>query len=191
MNIEAWFESMPSELVCEIAREKRFIMFAIHDAAALSFKNQDYIIKDILTMARKVKNGRNHENEPVTTKNEPKKSNGNGQKTTRWASADIRSKEHKSAIRELAKNPNFVLDTIVELVDTGYDLHIKRADEGATVRTMLFCHVPGDPNQNGGLSADAPDAWLSVSALVYKHVHILGGIWFSDTDDGDEIEVWK
>jgi hypothetical protein len=187
MDIETWFETRPSEIVNEIAREKRFIMFAIHSKTALVFKNQDYLIKDILTMSRKVKNAT--QKSPVTTPVKP--SNGNGNGKTRWGSADIRSKAHKDAVREMAANPNFVLDTIVELVDDGYDLHIKRTDTGSTVRSMLFCSIDGHINKGGGLSAEAPDAWLSLSALVYKHVNILDGAWFATADDTDEDDNWR
>lgn len=91
----------------------------------------------------------------------------------------------------MASNVNFILDTVVELVDDGYDLHIKRTDEGSTVRSMLFCHVQGDVNCGGGLSAEAPDAWLSLSALVYKHCNLLDGKWFDQGDDAEEDNGWR
>lgn len=191
MDIEAWFETMPSDTVNEIAREKRYIGFAIHDVNALRFDNQSYIIKDILTMARKVKNARNSQ----PTQSAAKQPDGNGnrgsERKTRWVSADIRSKEDKTAVRELASNVNFVLDTLVELVDDGYDLHIKRTDAGSTVRSMLFCQMSNHPNSNGGLSAEAPDAWLSLTALVYKHVNVLDGNWFDQGDDDTQDDGWR
>lgn len=182
MEIEAWFETMPSHVVNDIAQEKRYIAFAIHDHKALSFKNQDYIIKDILSMSRKVKNAR-LEKEPQIT---PARPVGKGASKTRWANCDIRTKEHKTAIREMAANVNFVLDTIVELVDDGYELIIKRGDTGSTVRSMLFCNIDGHANKSGGLSAEAADAWLSLTCLVYKHSTVLDGTWFGSADEDEQ-----
>lgn len=182
MDIETWFSIMPSEIVNDIAKEKRFIMFAIHDSKALSYKNQDYIIKDILSMSRKVKNARLVEKPQIT----PSGNNRKGAAKTRWVSADIRTKEHKTAIREMAANVNFVLDTVVELVDNGYELIIKRTDTGSTVRTMLFCNIDGHVNKGGGLSAEAADAWLSLTCAVYKHSVVCEGTWFDDTDADEE-----
>lgn len=191
MDIEAWFSIMPGHVVCEIARRKRELICGIYAPKAANFKNQYYIIKEILEMARKVKSERITDKSDISPSERAAKSDGKSRSQTRWAGCDIRSKEHKSAIRDLATNANFVLDTIVELVDEGYDLHIKRTDEGSTVRAMLFCHIENHINKSGGLSADAPDAWLSITALVYKHVHLLDGKWFDETTSNDEDDNWR
>lgn len=191
MDIEAWFETMPSEVVNDIAQEKRYIWFAIHDAKALSFKNQLHLIKEINLMSRKVKDAR--ANVPQITDTAKKSSSGNGASNrarTRWANIDIRSREHKDRIRELSSKVDYILDAIVELVDDGYDLHVKRADEGSTVTAMLFCGSGVQCSQNAGLSASAPDAWLSLSSLVYKHSVVCEGRWFTEPES-EEDDNWR
>lgn len=191
MGVERWWSDAPHTIVNEVALTKKYIDYSIQQPNALGYKQQDYIIREINNMSRKVKEGR-RQNEPVTTpQGRPEKSNPAGGTKTRWASADIRSAEHKQAIRELASNVQFILDTIVELVDDGYELHVKRTDAAATVRSMLFCKIGGHPNANGGLSAEAPDAWLSLTALVYKHSNILVGEWFDEAETSEESDLWK
>lgn len=191
MDIETWWSTSPSQLVNEIAQEKRYIGFAIHDPKALSFKNQEHLIKDILTMSRKVKNGRQQAETPVVTGKSTAGVQGKSGKSTRWARCDVRTREAKDAVRELAANVNFILDTIVELVDDGYDLHVKRTDAGSTVRAMLFCSIPNHVNVGGGLSAEAPDAWLALSCLVYKHATVLQGEWFDEGNEFEEDDHWR
>lgn len=191
MSIGDWFDNASSEIVNEVTKCRQYIFLSIHASNALGFKQQDYIIREINLMSRKVKEGK-RENEPVTTPS--KKTNGtgtNGQLKTKWANADIRSVTHKQAIRELASNVAFVLDTVVELIDDGYELHVKRTDEGATVRAMLFCKDRNSHNANGGLSAEAPDAWLSLTALIYKHSTLLDGRWFDEAEESEESDLWK
>lgn len=191
MDIEAWFETKPCELVNAIALEKRYIWHAIHGKKALNFDRQGYIIKDILSMSRKVKEGRN--DKPTVTEDAKGKTGTNGGtngKKTRWANIDIRSKDHKQAIRELSGNVDFVLDTLVELVDDGYDLHVKRTDEGSTVTAMLFCRSGVQCADAAGLSASAPDAWLALSSLIYKHTTVRDGKWFQD-DESDADDNWR
>lgn len=142
-------------------------------------------------MSRKVKNARTEQ--PVITDGNGKKaaSTGNGSKSsTRWANIDIRTKEHKDAIKALSGDVDFVLDTLIELVDDGYDLHVKRVDEGSTVTAMLFCGSGVQCSQNAGLSAAAPDAWLAVSSIIYKHAIVCKGKWFSD-DGADQDDGWR
>lgn len=191
MEIWEWIDTKPSEVVQAVLVEKRFVFWAVTDTQALNFKRQDNIIKDILLMARKVKEARNDAPTVSAAKAKSRNSDGKGSGQTRWASADIRTKEHKLAVRELSSNADFVLDTIVELVDDGYDLHIKRTDSASTIRAMLFCSVEGNANKGGGLSAEAPDAWLALSALVYKHVTVLDGNWFGDADVDNEDDGWR
>lgn len=186
-----WFDDAPSEIVNEVTKCRQYIFLSIHSENALGFKQQDYIIKEINLMSRKIKEGR-RQDEPVISAPKKSASSGNNSQTkTRWANADIRSTTHKQAIRELASNVSFVLDTIVELIDDGYELHVKRTDEGSTVRSMFFCKDRNSPNATGGLSAEAPDAWLSLTALVYKHSNILDGRWFDDTEESEEADLWK
>lgn len=191
MCIERWFGDAPSEIVNEVALSRRYIVNSIHAHNALGFKQQDYIIKEINYMSRKVKEGtRNDKPTTTTDKKTGTTSKGSGT-STRWASADIRTATHKTAIREMASQVEFVLDTIVELIDDGYELHVKRTDSGSTVRSMLFCKDRNSHNANGGLSAEAPDAWLSLTALIYKHSTVLDGKWFEESDEGEEDNLWK
>jgi len=187
MDIEEWFEFMPSDVVNSVAVSKRHIRFELHHPKALDFANQNTLIKEIRDMTRKVKDARQSE-KPVIT--QPKKSKPTDRKT-RWVNCDVRSKEHKTAIRELAANASFVLDTIVELVDSGYEFVVKRADAGATVRAMAFCHSEDNANKGFALSAEAPDAWLAVTAFVYKHVYLLDGKWNNDGADDEEDGGWR
>lgn len=191
MCIERWFGDAPSEIVNEVALSRRYIVNSIHAHNALGFKQQDYIIREINYMSRKVKEGtRNDKPTTTTDKKTGTTSKGSGT-STRWASADIRTATHKTAIREMASQVEFILDTIVELIDDGYELHVKRTDAGATVRSMLFCKDRNSHNANGGLSAEAPDAWLSLTALIYKHSTVLDGKWFDESDEGEEDNLWK
>lgn len=191
MCIERWFSAAPAEVVNAVALSRRYIVNSIHASNALGFKQQDYIIREINFMSRKTKEGTRNDKPTITTQKKTEKSGSTSYGKTRWASADIRTAEHKRAIRELAANTPFILDTIVELIDDGYELHVKRTDEGSTVRSMLFCKIGGHANSNGGLSAEAPDAWLSLTALIYKHSHVLVGEWFDTPDEGEEGDVWK
>lgn len=191
MCIERWFSDAPASVVNEVALSRRYIVSSIHAHNALGFKQQDYIIKEINYMSRKVKEGSRNDKPTITVDKKSGSANKSSGTSTRWANADIRSATHKANIRELASNVQFVLDTVVELIDDGYELHVKRTDAGSTVRSMLFCKDRNSHNVNGGLSAEAPDAWLSLTALVYKHSTILDGRWFDDAEENEESDLWK
>lgn len=183
LDICAFIERLTPDEYKDLCQEKRFIWFAITDAAALKFRNQDYIIKDIRIMAKKVVESR-EKREPITTTPKPVK------KTTRWVDFNIRSKDDKAAVREYAKEVDTILDTLVMLLDEGYDLVCKRRDDGATISTMLFCNITGHPHNGFALSAAAPDAWLSIAALVYKHVVGLQGEWGGNDGDDESDQAW-
>lgn len=191
MCIERWFSDAPCEIVNEVALSRRYIVASIHSTTALGFKQQDYIIKELNLMSRKVKEGVRNDKPTITTDKKTGTSGKGSGISTRWANADIRTTTHKTNIREMASNVQFVLDTVVELIDDGYELHVKRTDAGSTVRSMLFCKDGNSHNANGGLSAEAPDAWLSLTALVYKHSVVLDGRWFVEDEAGEEADLWK
>lgn len=191
MCIERWFSEAPSDVINEVALSRRYIVNSIHAHNALGFKQQDYIIKEINYMSRKVKEGSRNDTPTITPKSKNTPTQSGSFPKTRWANCDIRTAAHKSAIRELAGNTPFILDSIVELVDDGYELHVKRTDAGSTVRAMLFCKDRNSHNAAGGLSAEAPDAWLSLTALVYKHSVVLDGRWFNEADETEEDDLWK
>lgn len=191
MCIERWFSDAPSEIVNEVALSKRYIINSIHAHNALGFKQQDYIIKEINYMSRKAKEGSRNDKPTITPNTKSSNADNSSRTSTRWANADIRTASHKTAIRELASNVQFILDTVVELIDDGYELHVKRTDAGSTVRAMLFCKDRNSHNFTGGLSAEAPDAWLSLTALIYKHSIVLDGRWFDEAETSEEDSLWK
>lgn len=134
-------------------------------------------------MAKKVVESR-EKREVRTTSPAPAK------KSTKWVDYDIRTKEEKAAVREFAKDVDTILDTIVMLLDEGYDLVCKRRDNGATIGAMLFCNIADHAHNGLALSSAAPDAWLALSALVYKHAIGLQGVWTSDDNDDSGGDVW-
>lgn len=133
-------------------------------------------------MAREVK--KHADKKSDTTRNQ-----GRVPATTKWIDYDIRTAEHKNRIREMAKDVDTVLDQLVMCVDDGHDLVVKRGDGGATVRAMFFCNTEGHPHYHHGLSAAAPDAWLAIVTLVYKHVVGFQGQWTTDSDGQDDL--WR
>jgi len=148
-----------------------------------SFKIEDRIIKDVNNMAREAKNAK--DKTAIPNRDKPSSS-----RATTWVEFDIRSREHKERIKSMAADVDTILDTVVMLVDEGYDLVLKRGDQGSTVRAMLFCNVVDHPHYSHGLSAAAPDAWLALSTLVYKHTIGLEGTWVSK-DEPEQDNSWR
>lgn len=176
-------ERLTPEQFKELRQCKLDIAYTVWTRKKPNFDNETRIIKDVNNMAREAKKTREVKLEPTKSESSPKKS-------TTWVDYPVRTKDEKNSVREFGKDVDTVLDQLVMLLDEGYDLVCKRSDNGATVRSMLFCNIGGHPHNGLALSAAAPDAWTAIVCLVYKHTVGLQGVWTGQAGDDDGDAAW-
>lgn len=166
--------TLPEHLEQIASLTQRRTYYAAHDhlldilsGKSFDFKRYLTIEGSLTIMARTAKDIKNAM--ARDTKPEPKPTS----KPTKWILADCRTTEHQNAIPDYAADTQTVLDCMVELVEAGCTISIKRDNRDKPVAYLFYPDVD-DKNQLA-LSANAPDGYLALAVLLYKHYVILAG----------------
>lgn len=96
-------------------------------------------------------------------------------KQTQWANIRLQD-DDTPLIVERANDGVEIIGGLFKLFDAGYDIFIKRRDDGKTVSISAVGRSTRDRSQPIGVSAYAPDIFVAASALLFKYYDIAGGV---------------
>lgn len=112
---------------------------------------------------------------PKGTKSNDFKSNPKRSKSTcRWANIKLEEADIEQ-IEEKLEDPHQLLGELFAVFASGFDVFIKRRDEGQTVHISIISQRALLGDNTVGLSAFAPDLETALSALLYKFFEVCDG----------------